>query len=290
MTKNRKIIVQDISISIYQQQDAEDYICLTDIVRDREGDDHIRNWMRNRNTIEFIGTWELLNNPEFKGAEFDTFLHQAGANSFNMTPRKWIEATNAIGIISQAGRNGGTYAHKDIAFEFCSWISPTFKLYLIKEYQRLKIQENDILKLEWNAKRFLSKNNYIIHTDAVKHYILPKANRTKETEWIEFAEEADLLNVALFGCTAKDWRDENPDKTKKHNIRDFATVNQLTVLSNLESHNALLIKQGLEKQKRFIALQEIAQYQIQILEKADEMKEKQITINKLTSFRPKGEN
>lgn len=208
--------------------------------------------MRNKNTIEFLGTWEILNNPDFKGVEFDTFLNQAGLNRFNMTPQKWIEATNAIGIVSKAGRNGGTYAHKDIALEFCSWFNPTFKLYLLKEYQRLKEFENDPLKVEWKIKRILSKTNYHLHTDAIKSYILPQSNMLKDSQWLIYAEEADLLNAALWGCTACEWRDANPEYASKgFNIRDMASINELVVLSNLESFNSELIKLSIPKQKRF---------------------------------------
>lgn len=206
MTPIKKITVQDVEITIAQQRSGDDYICLTDMVKDMEGEDHIRNWMRNRNTIEFLGVWEVINNPAFKGVEFDTFLHEAGANRFNMTPRKWIEATNAIGIVSKAGRNGGTYAHKDIAFEFGSWISPTFKLYLIKEYQRLKAAEAAPMLGEWNIKQVLSKVNYSIHTDAVKDCVIPKID-VEQQKLYAYANEADLLNLALWKCTAKQWRE-----------------------------------------------------------------------------------
>jgi hypothetical protein len=210
ITKNSQIEVENKLISIVKQ-DEQDYICLTDMVRDAEGGDHIRNWMRNRNTVEFIGLWETLNNPNFKHVEFDTFRKQSGLNSFNLTPKKWIETTNAIGIISKSGRYGGTYAPKVLAFEFGSWISPMFKLLMIKEYQRLKEIEYNQYNLEWNFKRVLSKMNYHIQTDAVKNHIIPQSNFTKEIEWLAYAEEADLLNVALFGCTAKQWRDANSE-------------------------------------------------------------------------------
>jgi hypothetical protein len=202
MNKKSKIEVENKIISIVQQNE-QDYICLTDMVREEEGSDHIRNWMRNRNTVEFIGLWEVLNNPNFKHVEFDTFRKQAGLNNFNLTPKKWIEATGAIGIVSKSGRYGGTYAHKDLAFEFGAWISPMFKLLLIKEFQRLKEIESNQYNLEWNVKRVLTKSNYQIHTDAVKEYILPDKNYDKDKEWLVYAEEADLLNVALFNCTAK---------------------------------------------------------------------------------------
>ncbi len=204
MGKTSKIKVEDKLISILKQNE-QDYICLTDMVRGEEGTDHIRNWMRNRNTVEFLGLWETLHNPNFKGVEFERFRKEAGLNSFNLTPRKWIEATNAIGIVSKSGRYGGTYAHKDLAFEFGAWISPMFKLLLIKEFQRLKEIETNQYNLEWNVKRILTKTNYHIQSDAIKNYIFPQKEYEKDKEWIIYAEEADLLNVALFKCTAKDW-------------------------------------------------------------------------------------
>ncbi|MBK6339675.1 MAG: KilA-N domain-containing protein [Bacteroidetes bacterium] len=243
------------------------------MVRDEEGTDHIRNWMRNRNTVEFIGLWETLNNPNFKHVEFDTFRKQAGLNSFNLTPKKWIEATDAIGLISKSGRYGGTFAHKDLAFEFGSWISPMFKLLLIKEYQRLKEIESNQYNLEWNVKRILTKTNYLIHTDAVKDCILPEKNYDKDKEWLIYAEEADLLNVALFNCTAKDWRDANFDKAKKGlNIRDFASINELVVLSNLENLNSILIRNQVDKHERYRQLREIVQIQLSSLDGQDFMK------------------
>jgi len=265
MAKTKKIEVQDKVISIVEYND-QDYICLTDMVRNEEGNDHIRNWMRNRNTVEYIGLWETLHNPNFKGVEFDTFRKQAGLNNFNLTPKKWIEATNAIGLVSKSGRYGGTYAHKDLAFEFGAWLSPMFKLLIIKEYQRLKEIETNQYNLEWNVKRILSKTNYIIHTDAIKNHIIPKSNLPKETEWIIYAEEADLLNVALFGCTAKEWRDANPEHADMNlNIRDFASINELAVLSNLETINAEMINDKIEKAIRFDKLHKVAQYQMNIL-------------------------
>jgi hypothetical protein len=229
--------------------------------------------MRTRNTIEFLGLWEQLRNPNFKSIEFDAFKNEAGANSFTLTPKKWIETTNAIGIISKAGRYGGTYAHKDIAFEFASWISPTFKLFLITEYQRLKEIESNQYNLEWNVKRILSKANYHLHTDAIKNYILPEKNYTKNTEWLNYAEEADLLNVALFKCTAKDWREANPELAKKGmNIRDIASINELAILSNIESMNAEMIRKGIPKNERFKQLNEIAEYQLNVLNNKDSLK------------------
>jgi hypothetical protein len=278
MNKNKKtsiISVQDISVTI-ASFDIDDYICITDMAKAKDGDaraaDIIKNWIRNRSTLEFLGTWEKMYNPSFKVVEFDHFKMQAGLPTFVLSAKQWIEKTNAIGLYVQAGRYGGTYAHKDIAFEFGSAISPVFKLYLLKEYQRLKNLENDQQKLEWNAKRFLSKSNYLIHTDAVKKYVLPQSDYTRQTEWLAYADEADLLNVALFGCTAKQWRQANTELAKKNNIRDFASINELTVLSNLETHNAELIKEGKSKEERFKTLLEIARYQISILDEADEMK------------------
>lgn len=272
MIEKTKIEVENKLISIVKH-DEQDYICLTDMVRDEDGTDHIRNWMRNRNTVEFIGLWETINNPNFKGVEFDTFRKQAGLNSFNLTPKKWIEATNAIGLISKSGRYGGTYAHKDLAFEFGLWISPMFKLLLIKEYQRLKEIESNQYNLEWNVKRILTKANYLIHTDAVRDYILPSKNYDKDKEWLIYDEEADLLNVVLFNCTAKDWRDVNPEKTKKGlNIRDFASINELVVLSNLENLNSVLIRNQIDKLERYIQLKEIVDVQLKSLNNQDFMK------------------
>jgi hypothetical protein len=272
MTSIKRITVQDIEISISLNKDNEDYICLTDMVKGQEGEDHIRNWMRNRNTIEFLGTWELLHNPAFKGVEFDTFLHEAGANRFNMTPRKWIEATDAVGITSRAGRNGGTYAHKDIAFEFGSWISPVFKLYLITEYQRLKEAEENPMLGEWNVKRVLSKVNYTIHTDAVKDFVIPRINVEREKLYA-YADEADLLNLALWDCTAKQWRDANAIHAGKGlNIRDVASINELVVLSNLESFNAELLKRGVDKSNRYKYLHEMAAGQLKRLDLIDAAK------------------
>ena len=272
MSKVSKIEVENKIISIIKQNE-QDYVCLTDMVRDENGNDHIRNWMRNRNTIEFIGLWEVLHNPNFKGVEFDTFRKQAGLNNFNLTPKKWIEATNAIGIISKSGRYGGTYAHKDLAFEFGAWISPMFKLLLIKEFQRLKEIETNKFNLEWNVKRILSKTNYHIQTDAIKEHILPQKNYAKDKEWLIYAEEADLLNVAMFTCTAQDWRNANPKHAKKGmNIRDFSSINELVVLSNLENLNAIMIAENIEKPERFIQLNKIAKSQLNTFDGKDFIK------------------
>ena len=276
MKKTTSITVQDVPVTI-MNVDQRDYISLTDMAKARtdagRAADVIKNWLRARSTLEFLGTWEIMYNPNFKVVEFDHFKSEAGLHTFTLSAKEWIEKTNAVGIYVQAGRYGGTYAHKDIAFEFGSAISPVFKLYLLKEYQRLKDAENDRLKLEWSAKRFLSKNNYLIHTDAVKNYVLPQSNYTKNTEWLAYADEADLLNVALFGCTAKAWREANPTLAKNSNIRDYASIAELTVLSNLETHNAELIKSRMEKKERFEALRQIAQYQLRVLAEAETIKE-----------------
>lgn len=270
-----KLNVNEIEIVLYKQNE-EEYISITDMAkyRDSERTNYIiQNWMRTRSTVEFLGLWEQLNNPNFKGIEFDAFRIESGSNSFTLTPKRWIESTNAIGITSKSGRYGGTYAHKDIAFEFASWLSPTFKLYLITEYQRLKEIETNEYNLEWNVKSILSKTNYFIHTDAVKNYILPNKNYEKGTEWLTYAEEADLLNVALFNCSAKDWREANPELSKKSmNIRDIASINELAILSNLEALNAEMIKENVTKEERFLRLKEIARYQLSVLNDKDFMK------------------
>ena len=274
--KTALITVQDVPVTV-MRVDQADYISLTDMAKARtdavRAADVIKNWLRTRSTLEFLGTWEVMYNPNFKVVEFDHFKSEAGLHTFTLSAKEWIEKTGAIGMYVQAGRYGGTYAHKDIAFEFGSAISPIFKLYLLKEYQRLKDDENDRLKLEWSAKRFLSKSNYLIHTDAVKNYVLPQSNYSKSTEWLAYADEADLLNVALFGCTAKAWRDANPELAKNSNIRDYASISELTVLSNLETHNAELIKQGMPKAERFESLRQIAQYQLRVLTEAERIRE-----------------
>ena len=274
MKKNRIITVQDIPVTITQTE-IEDYICITDIAAAKSDDyraaDVIKNWMRNRNTLEFLGTWESIYNPNFKVVEFDHFKQQAGLHTFVLSVSEWIEKTNAIGMFVKKGRYGGTFAHKDIAFEFASAISPVFKLYLIKEFQRIKQEENDAHKLEWNAKRFWTKNNYLIQTDAIKNYIIPVCNYREDLQWIPYAEEADLLNVALFGFTAKMWRESNPELAKNSNVRDHATIHELTVLSNLETHNAQMIREGKSKEERFLILNEIALYQMEVLTAADKI-------------------
>jgi len=272
MSKTTKIKVKDKLISIVRK-DEQDYICLTDMLKAKDGSFFITDWLRNRNTLEFLSVWEKIHNPNFNYGEFATIRNQSGLNSFKVSVKEWVEKTNAIGIFSKAGRYGGTYAHKDIAFEFGTWISPTFKLYLITEYQRLKEIETNQYNLEWNFKRIISKANYHIHSDAVKKHILPNKDYEKDKEWLVYAEEADLLNVALFNCTAKDWREANPEYAKKgRNIRDIASINELAVLSNLESLNAEMIKSGIDKENRYHKLKEIAKYQLTILNEKDYMK------------------
>jgi len=258
------IKVIDQNVSIFYKEDS-DYISLTDIARTKnknEPKDVVKNWFRNRSTVEFLGLWERINNPNFKGVEFDPLFQEAGNNSFTLSPTKWIKTTNAIGIISKTGRGGGTFAHKDIAFEFASWISAEFKLYLIKEYQRLKEDENNRLNLNWNLQRTLSKINYRIHTDAIKENIVPNLISKSQTKFV-YANEADLLNVALFGITAKQWKDANP--TLKGNMRDDASIEQLVVLSNMESINALLIEQNMIQTERLIQLNKVAISQMKSL-------------------------
>ena len=277
MSKNRIITVQDIPITV-SEADIDDYICITDMAAAKSDSsraaDVIKNWLRNRNTLEFLGTWEQIYNSDFKVVEFDHLKAEAGLHTFVLSASEWIDKTNAIGLFVKKGRYGGTYAHKDIAFEFASAISPVFKLYLIKEFQRFKEQENDIKKIEWDAKRFLSKNNYLIQTDAVKNYLIPVCNYREELSWLPYAEEADLLNVALFGFTAKAWREANPELAKNSNVRDYSSINELTVLSNLETHNAQMIREGKSKEERFLALKEIAEYQIRILNEAQNISNK----------------
>ena len=254
--------VNDLQISILSNDNVNDFISLTDLARYKNSEfpkDVVKNWMRNRSTIEFLGLWEMMHNSNFKGVDFDTFVNEAGSNSFVMTPQKWIESTNAIGIISRSGNGGGTFAHKDIAFEFASWLSPEFKLYVITDYQRLKNDESNKLSSDWNIKRLIAKTNYRIQTDAIKQILIPE-NVSKQHQSITYANEADMLNVALFGMTAKEWKKANPNA--KGNIRDNATISQLIVLSNLENLNAAFIKQGLPQKERLLRLNAEAIYQL----------------------------
>ena len=269
--KRSTIKVQGASVAVFSEN-QQDIICMTDIAKFKNPehpDDVIRNWLRSRSTVEFLGVWERLNNPAFNPVEFDGIRIQTGLNSFVLTPKQWIEKTGAVGLRSSAGRYGGTYAHKDIAFEFASWVSVEFKLYLIKEFQRLKDDENDRLKLGWNLQRTLAKINYRIHTDAIKETLIPPSI-TKAQASLVYANEADLLNVALFGQTAMQWRDAHPDA--ESNIRDHAPLEQLVVLSNLESLNSVLIRQGLSQPERLQMLNEIAITQMRTLLSANNIK------------------
>jgi hypothetical protein len=261
MVRKRTISVKDTAISIIEYQNS-DYISLTDMIKAKDGDFFISDWLRNRNTVEYIGIWETINNPLFNYGEFAIIKSQAGLHNYKISVSEWVKKTNAIGLKAAAGRYGGTYAHKDIAFEFGMWISPEFKIYLIKEFQRLKKIENNRLKLEWNLQRTLAKINYRIHTDAIRENLIPPEVSGKQMS-LTYASEADLLNVALFGFTAADWRSANPDK--EGNIRDHATLEQLVVLSNLESINAVMIHQGLNQGDRLRQLNAIAITQMKSL-------------------------
>ena len=263
-TSKATIDVRGTAVTVLSQA-SDDYISLTDIAKHKEpdrSDQVIQNWMRNRNTIEFLGVWERLNNASFKPLEFEGFKTRAGLNSFVLTPRQWIDATHASGLVSKSGRYGGTYAHRDIAFEFAAWISVEFKLYLIKEFQRLKEDESRRLSLAWNLNRTLSKLNYRIHTDAIQAHLIPAAVTPAQAA-ITYASEADLLNVALFGQTAKQWRDVNPKLDG--NMREYATIEQLLVLANIEGMNAEFIHMALSQGERLKRLNEIAIRQMQVL-------------------------
>ena len=267
--KKDKIEAKGFAIQIYTEDFRNDYISLTDIARYKnmhEPKDVVKNWLRLRDTIEFLGLWETIHNPNFKGVEFDSFRKDAGTNAFTLSPQRWIENTNAIGIISKSGRGGGTFAHPDIAMEFASWISAEFKLYLIQDYKRLKSDENSKLSLEWNLNREISKINYKIHTDAIKEYLLE--DLTNEQLSYKYASEADMLNVALFNKRAKQWREENSDL--KGNMRDYASLNELLVLANMESYNAILIGKGIEQKERMIELRKLARKQLTSLEKLND--------------------
>lgn len=268
MAKNKKIQVEGKEITILFDNEKE-YISLTDMLKAKDGDFFISDWLRNRNTVEYLGIWESVYNPDFNYGEFAIIKSQAGLNRYKLSVKEWVEKTNAIGLKATAGRYGGTYAHPDIAFEFGMWISPQFKVYLIKEFQRLKSEENDRLKLEWNLQRTLAKVNYHIHTDAIKENLIPQ-EITKQQASFVYANEADLLNVALFGITSKEWRDSNPDKCG--NIRDNATLEQLVVLSNMESINALLLRQGLTQNERLIQLNRVAITQMKSLLESNAIK------------------
>ena len=262
------LTVKNTSVSVIKVGN-EDFLSLTDIARFKSDEPNavIANWLRNRNTIEYLGIWESLYNPDFKPLEFEGFKKEAGLNAFTLSPSKWIESTGAIGIVSKSGRYGGTYAHKDIAFKFASWISVEFELYVAKEFQRLKEEEQKLLG--WSVKRELSKLNYHIHTDAIKQNLIPPELTAKQKSFV-YAEEADVLNVALFGITAKEWREENPDL--KGNLREYATINQLICLSNLENLNAVFIQKGMEQSDRLTELNKIAIQQMKVLEAVEDRK------------------
>jgi hypothetical protein len=268
MAKSKKIQVEGKEITVILDNKQE-FISLTDMLKAKDGDFFISDWLRNRNTVEYLGIWETVYNPDFNYGEFATIKSQAGLNSYKLSVKDWVEKTNAIGLKATAGRYGGTYAHPDIAFEFGMWISPQFKIYLIKEFQRLKNEENDRLKLEWNLQRTLAKVNYHIHTDAIKENLIPNEITKQQASYV-YANEADSLNVALFGITAKEWRDKNP--MKDGNIRDYATLEQLVVLSNLESINALFIRQGLTQNERIIQLNKTAIIQMKSLLESNKLK------------------
>ena len=268
MSKVKKdtIEVKGFAIQIYTEDFKNDYISLTDIARYKnmhEPKDVVKNWLRVRDTIEFLGLWETIHNPNFKGVEFDSFRKEAGTNAFTLSPQRWIKNTNASGIVSKSGRGGGTFDHPDIAMEFASWISAEFKLYLIQDYKRLKSDENSKLSLGWNLNREISKINYKIHTDAIKEYLLK--DLTNEQLSYKYASEADMLNVSLFNKRAKQWREENPDL--KGNMRDYASLNELLVLANMESYNAILIGKGMEQKERMIELRKLARTQLISMEK-----------------------
>ena len=268
MSKVKKdtIEAKGFAIQIYTEDFKNDYISLTDIARYKnvhEPKDVVKNWLRVRDTIEFLGLWETIHNPNFKGVEFDSFRKEAGTNAFTLSPQRWIKNTNAIGIVSKSGRGGGTFAHPDIAMEFASWISAEFKLYLIQDYKRLKSDENSKLSLGWNLNREISKINYKIHADAIKEYLLK--DLTNEQLSYKYASEADMLNVALFNKRAKQWREENPDL--KGNMRDYASLNELLVLANMESYNAILIGKGMDQKERMIELRKLARNQLMSIEK-----------------------
>lgn len=274
MAKMKSIEIQGKGISLLSK-DKEDFISLTDIAKlsSKEPRFIIRNWLSTKNTINYLGAWEELHNNHFNRAGFLTVRERFFNNSFSLSPKYWKEETSAIGIISKSGRYGGTYAHKDIAINFCYWLNPVFQIYLIKEFQRLKEIEFNQYNLEWNVKRILTKTNYLFQTEAVQKYILPQKNIGKDLEWLIYAEEADLLNVALFGCTAKEWREANSKLVKeKMNIRDIASINELAVLSNLESLNSEMIKDKLSKEDRFKKLLKVAKYQIEVLHNKDSFK------------------
>jgi hypothetical protein len=258
------LLVNDYNISVIKVED-QDYISLTDILKSKDGDFYVSDWLRNRNTLEFLAAWERLHNQAFNEHGFTSLLVNSGLNSFKISVKQWTDRTGSKGVIAKEGKYGGTFAHIDIALEFCTWISPEFKLYLIKEYQRLKKQE--VVSQEWDVRRLVSKANYHIQTDAVKNHIIPHSKKWNKE--MAYAEEADILNIALFGVSAKEWRDSNPKAPKNHNIRDYANINQLIVLSNLESANAAMIRDGIPKKERFEKLRNTVRIELPILDSKD---------------------
>ena len=270
MVKTSIMLVEGVEITVTTINN-NDYISITDMIKAKDGEFFISDWLRNRNTLQYLGAWGMYN-PNFNYGEFAIIKDKSGLNNFKISVKEWVAKTNAIGLTAKAGRYGGTYAHKDIAFHFCMWISPEFQLYVIKEYQRLKDIENNQYNLEWNVKRVLSKANYQLQTDAIKNYIIPSKSDNLKDEWI-YADEADMLNLIMFNCTAKKWRELNPERASAgENIRDMASINELNIISNLESLNATLIKKGMAKKERFTMLSEVANEQRALLEKYDYIK------------------
>lgn len=272
--KTSTITVNNQPIAVVTDTDRNNYICLTDMVRAQDTDVErvnmvVQNWMRRKDTIDYLGLWEILNNPNFNDTEFDVIKNNAGTNRFVLTAKEWVTRTNAIGVVAKVGRYGGTYAHKDIAYHFGMWLSPEFYLLVVKELQRLETEQSNPLLQQWDIKRILSKTNYSIHTDAIKNCVLPQISIDKKRECVIYASEADLLNLALFGCTAKDWQEANPELAGKYNMRDTATINQLVVLSNMESANSEMIKQGLGRSERFEALHKMAKEQLTLLDRSN---------------------
>ena len=271
MVKTSIMLVEGVEITVTTINN-NDYISITDMIKAKDGEFFISDWLRNRNTLQYLGAWEGMYNPNFNYGEFAIIKDKSVINNFKISVKEWVAKTNAIGLTAKAGRYGGTYAHKDIAFHFCMWISPEFQLYVIKEYQRLKDIENNQYNLEWNVKRVLSKANYQLQTDAIKNYIIPSKSDNLKDEWI-YADEADMLNLIMFNCTAKKWRELNPERASAgENIRDMASINELNIISNLESLNATLIKKGMAKKERFTMLSEVANEQRALLEKYDYIK------------------
>lgn len=272
MSKVQKLNVNDLEISITKVKN-EDYICLTDMIKAKDGDFFVSDWLRNANTLDYLAAWENLNNPDFNYGEFAIIRSESGGNSYKISVKEWVSRTKATGITAKSGRYGGTYAHVDIAFNFGMWISPAFQLYIVTEYKRLKEIENNQLNLEWDVRRLMTKINYGLHTDAVQKYIIPKSDFSKKDQWVEYANEADLLNVALYGFTSKQWKDSNPDHALNNkNMRDFSSITDLLIMSNLESLNAELIKNNAPKKYRFEYLRKLALEQRKQFDKVDIIK------------------